>query len=130
MPTYTREYIDLDLDFTANPITGDVAKVKDAISIKRGIRNILLTENQERLFQPEIGSGLKNLLFEPMTSITTQLLEEEVRSAIESWEGRAQILECIVTPDEVNNRYRVAVTFRIYNQTDEQQLEVFLSRER
>tara|TARA_B100000287_G_C20488436_1_gene724042 strand:- start:42 stop:434 length:393 start_codon:yes stop_codon:yes gene_type:complete len=130
MPTYTREYKDLDLDFTANPITGDVAKVKNATSIKRGIRNILLTENQERLFQPEIGSGLKNLLFEPMTDITTQLLEEEVRNAIESWEGRAQILECIVTPEEEYNRYRVAVTFRIVSQLEEQRLEVFLSRER
>mgnify|MGYP003122681223 CR=1 FL=1 len=130
MPTYTREYKDLDFDFTANPITGDVATVKNATSIKRGIRNILLTENQERLFQPEIGSGLKNLLFEPMTDITTQLLEEEVRNAIESWEGRAQILECIVTPEEEYNRYRVAVTFRIVSQLEEQRLEVYLSRER
>ena len=130
MPTYTRQYKDLDLDFTANPITGDVATVKDATSIKRGIRNILLTENQERLFQPEVGSGLKNLLFEPMTNITTQLLEDEVRNAIESWEGRAEILECIVTPEEEYNRYRVAVTFTIVSQTDEQRLEVFLSRER
>jgi len=130
MPTYTRNYKDLDLDFTANPVTGDVATVKDATSIKRGIRNILLTENQERLFQPEVGSGLKNLLFEPMTNITTQLLEDEVRNAIEAWENRANILECIVTPEEELNRYRVAVTFRIVNQTEEQQLDVFLSRER
>tara|TARA_B100001564_G_C20298843_1_gene515967 strand:+ start:188 stop:580 length:393 start_codon:yes stop_codon:yes gene_type:complete len=130
MPTYTQNYKDLDLDFTANPVTGDVATVKDATSIKRGIRNILLTENQERLFQPEVGSGLKNLLFEPMTNITTQLLEDEVRNAIEAWENRANILECIVTPEEELNRYRVAVTFRIVNQTEEQQLDVFLSRER
>ena len=130
MPTYTRTYKDLDLDFTANPITGDVATVTDATSIKRGIRNILLTENQERLFQPEVGSGLKNLLFEPMTNITTQLLEDEVRNAIEAWEGRAEIVECIVTPEEELNRYRVAATFTIVSQTDEQRLEVFLSRER
>ena len=130
MPTYTRTYKDLDLDFTANPITGDVATVTDATSIKRGIRNILLTENQERLFQPEIGSGLKNLLFEPMTSITTQLLEDEVRNAIDAWEGRADVVSCIVTPEEDLNRYRVAVKFRIVSQSDEQRLEVFLSRER
>ena len=130
MPTYTKTFRDLDFDFTANPVTGDVATVKDATSVKRGIKNILLTENQERLFQPEIGSGLKNLLFEPMTNITTQLLEDEVRNAIEAWEGRAEIVECIVTPEEELNRYRVAVTFTIVSQTDEQRLEVFLSRER
>ena len=130
MPTYTTEYQDLDFDFTANPITGDVAKVKNTISVKRGIHNILMTENSERLFQPEIGSGLKNLLFEPMTDLTTQLLEDEVRSAIDAWENRAQVINIEVIPEEEYNRYRVAVIFRIVNDPKEQQTEVLLSRER
>jgi phage baseplate assembly protein W len=130
MPTYTNEYQDLDFDFTANPITGDVAKVKNTTSVKRGIHNILMTENSERLFQPEIGSGLKNLLFEPMTDLTTQLLEDEVRSAIDAWENRAQVISIEVFPEEEYNRYRVAVIFRIVNDPKEQQTEVLLSRER
>jgi len=130
MPTYATEYQDLDFDFTANPITGDVAKVKNTISVKRGIHNILMTENSERLFQPEIGSGLKNLLFEPMTDLTTQLLEDEVRSAIDAWENRAQVISIEVFPEEEYNRYRVAVIFRIVNDPKEQQTEVLLSRER
>ena len=130
MPTYANDYQDLDFDFTANPITGDVAKVKNTISVKRGIHNILMTENSERLFQPEIGSGLKNLLFEPMTDLTTQLLEDEVRSAIDAWENRAQVISIEVIPEEEYNRYRVAVFFRIVNDPKEQQTEVLLSRER
>ena len=130
MPTYTKTYQDLDFDFAPHPVTGDVLKVKDSISVKRGIRNILLTENTERLFQPDFGSGLKGLLFEQMSDITAQLLEDEVRSAIDSWEERADLLEIIVTPDEEYNRYRVAVTFRIINQLEEQILEVYLQRER
>jgi phage baseplate assembly protein W len=130
MPTYANEYQDLDFDFTANPITGDVAKVKNTTSVKRGIHNILMTENSERLFQPEIGSGLKNLLFEPMTDLTTQLLEDEVRSAIDAWENRAQVISIEVFPEEEYNRYRVAVIFRIVNDPKEQQTEVLLSRER
>ena len=130
MPTYTRTYSDLDFDFTAHPISGDVVRVKDAISVKRGIKNILLTEITERLFQPDVGSGLKGLLFEQMSDITAQLLEDEVRSAIDSWEERAELIEIIVTPDEEYNRYRVAVTFRIINLLEEQTLEVYLQRER
>lgn len=130
MPTYQKTYKDLDLDFTPHPVTGDIVQVKDANSVKRGIKNILLTENQERLFQPEIGSGLKNLLFEQMSDLTTQILEDEVRAAIEAWEGRAEIIELVVTPEEEYNRYRVAVSFRIINTLEEQQLEVFLQRER
>jgi len=130
MPTYANEYQDLDFDFTANPITGDVAKVKNVASVKRGINNILLTENSERLFQPEVGSGLKNLLFEPMTNLTAQLLEDEVRSAIDAWENRAQVININVIPEEEYNRYRVAVVFRLMTDTTEQQTEVLLSRER
>ena len=130
MPTYTKSFSDLDIDFTATPVTGDVVKVKDANSVKRGIKNILLTENTERLFQPQIGSGLKNLLFEQMTDITTQLLEDEVRSAIDAWEERATVLSLVVTAEEELNRYRVAVTFRTNNILEEQNLEVYLQRER
>ena len=130
MPTYANEYQDLDFDFTANPITGDVAKVINVTSVKRGIHNILMTENSERLFQPEVGSGLKNLLFEQMSDLTAQLLEDEVRSAIDAWENRAQIISIEVFPEEEYNRYRVAVIFRIVNNPDEQQTEVLLSRER
>ena len=130
MPTYTKTYSDLDFDFTHHPVTGDIIKVVDVTSVKRGIRNILLTENTERLFQPEVGSGIKGLLFEQMSDITAQLLEDQVRAAIESWEDRAEVLEIIVTPDEDYNRYTVAVTFRIINQLEEQALEVYLQRER
>ena len=130
MPTYTKNFKDIDLDFTANPITGDVVTVKDSTSVKRGIKNILLTEEGERLMQPELGSGIRNMLFEQMTDINAQRLETEVLSAIEAWEARAEVITIVVTPEEEHNRYRVAVTFRIINELEEQELELFLQRER
>jgi len=130
MPTYTKAFKDIDLDFTANPITGDVVTVKDSTSVKRGIKNILLTEEGERLMQPELGSGIRNMLFEQMTDINAQRLETEILSAIEAWENRAEVITIVVTPEEENNRYRVAITFRIINELEEQELELFLQRER
>ena len=65
-----------------------------------------------------------------MTDITTQLLEDEVRSAIDAWEERATVLSLVVTAEEELNRYRVAVTFRTNNILEEQNLEVYLQRER
>ena len=130
MPTYTKGFKDIDLDFTANPVTGDVVTVKDSVSIKRGIKTVLLTEEGERLMQPELGSGIRNMLFEQMTDLNAQRLETEIVSAIEAWETRAQIIAIVVTPEEEYNRYRVAVTFRIINELEEQELELFLQRER
>ena len=130
MATYPKGYQDLDFDFLANPVTGDVATVKDTNSVKRGISNILMTENRERLFNPELGSGIKNLLFEPMTDLTIERLEGEITSAISAWEDRADLISLGISAEPDYNRYRVAVVFRIVNQIEEQTLELFLQRER
>ena len=130
MATYKKSYKDLSFDFTANPQTGDVATVKDAISVKRGIRNILLTAPFERLFQPEFGSGIKNILFEPMTPLTEQRLSDACRDAIDAWEKRASVINIAVIAEEDYNRYRVAIKFSINNSLVEAQVDVFLNRER
>ena len=129
-PNSKLTYKDISADFDANAITGDIDPVKDAISVKRGITNILLTSMFERLMQPELGSNLKDVLFEPIDEITTARIEREVRSAIDAWEKRAEILNVFVDPDEDYNRYKVSVTFRPINAVVEEQVDVFLARER
>ena len=126
----TVTYKDLSFDFTANPQTGDVATVRDDVSVKRGIKNILLTSPYERLFQPEVGSGIKKLLFEPMTPITEQRLSDACRDAIDAWETRASVISIAVIPEEEYNRYRVAIKFSINNSLIEEQIDVLLNRER
>ena len=130
MPGYKKSYKDLSFDFTANPQTGDVATVKDAVSVKRGIKNVLLTAPFERLFQPEFGSGIKNMLFEPMTSLTEQRLSDACRDAIDAWEKRASVINIAVISEEEYNRYRVAIKFNINNSLETEQVDVFLNRER
>ena len=129
-PNSKLTYRDISTDFDANAITGDIDPVKDAISVKRGITNILLTSMFERLMQPELGSNLKDVLFEPIDEITTARIEREVRSAIDAWEKRAEVINVFVDPDEEYNRYKVSVTFRPLNAVVEEQVEVFLARER
>ena len=130
MVTYKKSYKDLSFDFTANPQTGDVATVKDAVSVKRGIKNILLTAPFERLFQPEVGSGIKNMLFEPMTPLTEQRLSDACADAIDAWEKRASVIDITVISEEEYNRYRVAIKFNINNSLETEQVDVFLNRER
>ena len=130
MATNKKSYADLSFDFTANPQTGDVATVKDAVSVKRGIKNILLTAPFERLFQPEVGSGIKNMLFEPMTPLTEQRLSDACADAIDAWEKRASVIDITVISEEEYNRYRVAIKFSINNSLITEQVDVFLNRER
>ena len=129
-PNSKLTYKDISADFDANAITGDIDPVKDAISVKRGITNVLLTSMFESLMQPELGSNLKDVLFEPIDEITTARIEREVRSAIDAWEKRAEVINVFVDPDEDYNRYKVSVTFRPINSVVEELVEVFLARER
>ena len=130
MPTYKKSYKDLSFDFTANPQTGDVATVKDAVSVKRGIKNVLLTAPFERLYQPTFGSGVKTILFEPMTPLAEQRLSDACADAIDAWEKRASVIDITVIPEEEYNRYRVAIKFSINNSFITEQVDVFLNRER
>ena len=130
MAISTRTYKEFNFTFAHNPMSGDLGKKPGSNAVKAAMLSIMKTNYNERLFQPDVGSGLKGLLFEQMSDITAQLLEDAVRSAIEAWEDRAEILEIIVTPNEDYNRYEVAVTFRISNELEEQTLEVYLQRER
>ena len=130
MATYKKSYKDLSFEFTANPQTGDVATVKDAVSVKRGIKNVLLTAPFERLYQPEFGSGIKTILFEPMTPLAEQRLSDACRDAIDAWEKRASVIDITVISEEEYNRYRVAIKFSINNSLITEQVDVFLNRER
>ena len=130
MATYKKSYADLNFDFTANPQTGDVATVKDAVSVKRGIKNVLLTAPFERLYQPTFGSGVKTILFEPMTPLAEQRLSDACADAIEAWEKRASVIDITVISEEEYNRYRVAIKFSINNSLVTEQVDVFLNRER
>ena len=130
MPTYKKSYKDLSFDFTANPQTGDVATVKDAVSVKRGIKNVLLTAPFERLYQPTFGSGVKTILFEPMTPLAEQRLSDACADAIEAWEKRASVIDITVISEEEYNRYRVAIKININNSLITEEVDVFLNRER
>ena len=62
MTTLSKIYSDLDLTFNRLPVTNDVALSYDEKSVIRSVRNLLLTNFYDRLFQPEIGSNLNKLL--------------------------------------------------------------------
>ena len=63
-----RQYRDLDLFFSKKPVTGDVNILTDIANIKRAVRNLILTNVYEKPFHPEIGCGVREILFELINS--------------------------------------------------------------
>jgi phage baseplate assembly protein W len=69
---------------------------------KSNIRNLLLTEKGERLFQPNFGSNLKSLLFEQITPEKIDDIENDIRESIGTWLPYVSINELVVVQDDRN----------------------------
>lgn len=106
-------HADIDLTFTANPVTGDINILKDIEAIKRSVKNLILTNFQERPFQPEIGSGVRGLLFELADPITMHDIKQAIARTIKNFEPRVNLLDVKVSDDVDNNAYNVDITFQI-----------------
>ena len=111
----SRIYKDLNLNFSANPVKGDVTQVTDVIAVKRSVRNLLLTNHYDRPFHPEIGSNIPALLFENFGPITGNQLSRTIEEMISNFEPRARVetVECFPVPD--TNTYDVHIYFYVEN---------------
>ena len=123
-----KTYSDLNLNFTKNPATNDVARLTDIEAVKRAVRNLVLTNQFERPFHPEIGSSIRDLLFETITPLNAVLLEDRIREVIVNFEPRAQ-LTGIQAFDEIdNNQYRVIINFTVLGSSEGTTITEFLQR--
>ena len=124
-----QEYIDLDLFFNKKTTSKDISKVTNIQAVKRSVRNLVLTNHYEKPFHPEIGSGVRGMLFELMTPITAQILAKKVEDVIENFEPRARLISVRAVPDLDRNAYEVSVQFYVVNMpTELADLTVFLER--
>jgi len=123
-------YSDIDLTFLRLPSTGDVAMKYDEQAVIRSIRNLLNTNIYDRLFQPDIGSTLNQLLFEPISSLTATLIQNEIIRTITNYEPRATISDISVTAQEDQNSFFARVTFFIGNNTTPTAVNLLLQRDR
>ena len=123
-----KTYSDLNLNFTRNPATGDVARLTDIEAVKRSVRNLILTNQFERPFHPEIGSSVRALLFENVTPLNAILLEDRIREVIINFEERALITSVRVIDDADRNGYRVIINFQVLNSVENVSITEFLQR--
>ena len=122
-------YSDIDLFFGPKNGSKDVNKVTNFTAVKRSVRNLILTNFYEKPFHPEIGSGVRDILFEPMTPITAYVLTMKIEEVIENFEPRARLVGVRAQPNLDNNAYNVTIEFYVVNApTELVNMEVLLER--
>ena len=108
-------YSDFLINFDLNPITGNLARVTNEEAVKRSIKQLILTINFERPYDPIIGSKVNGLLFEPIDEITTSILETTITSCIKSREPRANLEKVDIQPRPEDNEYFISIYFSLLN---------------
>jgi phage baseplate assembly protein W len=124
-----RQYRDLDLFFGRKPVSKDINVVIDVTNIKRAVRNLVLTNVYEKPFHPEISSGIRGMLFENMTPLTSIVLTKKVEDVIENFEPRVRLMGVSARPNLDRNEYEMTIEFFIKNfPTELITVDVFLER--
>jgi phage baseplate assembly protein W len=108
-------YKDLDLDFTRNVVTNDVVKIEDVNAVKRSVKNLIQTNHYERPFHPELGCGIRELLFENFTPLTGIFIRRKVEEVITNYEPRARLSQVTVNEQPDRNGIEVTVYFYVMN---------------
>ena len=110
-----RQYRDLDLFFSKKQGSDDINKVTNVEAVKRSVRNLVLTNFYEKPFHPEIGSGVRDMLFENMSPVTAVVLARKVEDVIENFEPRARLVGVRALPNLDRNEYEVTIEFFVVN---------------
>lgn len=123
-------YSDFLNDLNPHPVTGDVVRFINENAVSRSIRNLIITNKGERLFQPEVGTDIYKMLFEPMSDGVSELLSVAIQKTIDDYEPRAKVLSVTVAPDYEGNSYQVTIQYMIINRQAPITLNVTLTRVR
>ena len=122
-----RQYRDLDLFFAKKNGSKDIRKVTDIQAVKRSVRNLVLLNHYEKPFHPEIGSGIRDMFFENMSTMTAIILARKIEDVIENFEPRVRLISVRADPNLDRNEYEVTIEFFVVNTpTELVDLTVFL----
>ena len=123
-------YSDFKKSLEVSPLSLDLTVNKDEDAVKEAIINLLLTDRGERLMQPAIGGNLRAMLSENITPGVLVMIEDQVRTTLDLYEPRAEIIDVLVTSNIDDNVVKIQVHFYISNNQQPISVDVFLERTR
>ena len=123
-------FSDLSIAFTPHPVTGRPVVKKNAQAVISALKNLILTNQIERPYEPGFGSNIRNRLFENFDPVEAINLEEDIRLAIENFEPRVEINEIKVISSPDTNTVSVNISFFVINQADPEELQLDIERVR
>lgn len=121
-------YSDFLDGFDIDVVKKDLFKNTNEEAVKASIRNLLLTNKGERLYDSGIGSNIRSILFENFTPSMESVLADLVRTTIENHEPRARLINVHVDSSVDDHYVAVTIIFAVINKEEPITFELILNR--
>ena len=90
------KYTDVDVDFSKNPFTNDLAVVRDLNAIQQSVISIVLTSPHEKPFHKDYGVGIYDLLFENIEPEDIGIIAADIERQLRKYDNRVRFDEVII----------------------------------
>ena len=109
--------IEFPLDHNLNGFFRQTKTIQQ--QVKSNIKNLLLTSKGERVFQPDFGCDLKNIIFEQIDIQSLDNVDESIRVALDTWLPYVSINDLIIIQNESNpNEITISLEYSTTLQPD------------
>ena len=112
-PRKSKAFKDISLSFDPHPVTKDLPVIANERAIVRSVRNLVETIPTERFFDSNLGTNIRELLFENMTASSVMIIEDMVRNTVRNYEPRVGDIGVEVDAIPDSNTLNVKVLFEI-----------------
>ena len=112
-PRKSKAFKDISLSFDPHPVTKDLPVIANERAIVRSVRNLVETIPTERFFDSNLGTNIRDLLFENMTASSVMIIEDMVRNTVRNYEPRVGDIGVEVAAIPDSNTLNVKVLFEI-----------------
>ena len=112
----SRSFKDISLSFVPHPVTKDLPILKNESAIRRSVRNIVETIPTEKFFDSDFGSDVYKSLFDFVDFGTASIIQDQIKTCIDNFEPRVNIVNVEVNPQPDDNSFECIVIFDIIGQ--------------
>ena len=112
----SKRFKDISLSFKRHPVTNDILALTNEDAIKKSVRNLVQTVNEERFFNPLIGSHVKESLFKLADNSLRATLKTQIETTIQNFEPRVNLTDVIVNHPNDSNDLEITVSYDIIGQ--------------
>ena len=112
----SKRFKDISLSFKRHPVTNDILALTNEDAIKRSVRNLVETINEERFFNSLVGSRVRESLFEIPDNTIRATLKSQIENSILNFEPRVNLTDVIINHPNDTNDLEVTVAYDIIGQ--------------